>query len=426
MTDDPRRRVLEDYQARRRLPTLIAATLADGRIDWRGQAGGPVADDTQFRVGSITKTMTAVLVLQCRDEGLLALDDELGRFVPESAHAGLSLRALLSHTAGLASEPAGPWWERSPGVSMETLLARNDRRVLPAGAAYHYSNVGFALLGEVVARLRGAPWRTVVEDRLWRPLGMSRTSYLPVAPAAEGRSVDHLRGTVTPEPATDTGAMAPAGQVWSTIDDLAVLADFLRDGHPDVLPATTLAEMAVPQAPADRYGLGLFVVGSPAGTLVGHLGSMPGFQAAVFVSRSSGRGAVALTNGTTGFAGEELTALLLDPPELGEPQPWVPTRAVPTWAEELLGWWFWGNSAFEARFENGLLELRDLARGLVAERFDLRDDRIVGVEGYHLAETLHVVRRDDGGVSHLECATFVYTRAPYDPAAPIPGGAPDR
>jgi D-alanyl-D-alanine carboxypeptidase len=62
----------------------------------------------------------------------------------------------------------------------------------------------------------------------------------------------------------------------------------------------------------------------------------------------------------------------------------------------------------------------------VAHRFEVRGDRIVGGAGYHAGETLHVVRREDGSVSHLECATFVYTRTPYDPGAPIPGGVPDR
>ena len=63
--------------------------------------------------------------------------------------------------------------------------------------------------------------------------------------------------------------------------------------------------------------------------------------------------------------------------------------------------------------------------GVVVLRFEVGDDRIIGLVGYHAGETLDVVRRDDGSVSHLECATFVYTRAPYEPGAPIPGGVPD-
>ena len=100
-------------------------------------------------------------------------------------------------------------------------------------------------------------------------------------------------------------------------------------------------------------------------------------------------------------------------------------RRCPTEVADLLGVWFWGNTAFELRWH------RRAARGAqpgAAEpartSSSSGDGRIVGVEGYHRGETLHVVRRDDGSVSHLDCATFVYTQMPYDPDVPIPGGHP--
>ena len=159
---------------------MVAGVLTDGELTWTGAAGaGDLAQ--QYRVGSITKTMTAVAVLQLRDEGLLDLDDAIGRFVPESGYAALTVRSLLSHTSGMQSEPAGSWWERSPGVDFEALTAANDGSgaVADPGEYYHYSNLGFALLGEAVARLRGASWWEVVRDRLLGPLGMTRTSYHP-------------------------------------------------------------------------------------------------------------------------------------------------------------------------------------------------------------------------------------------------------
>ncbi|HEX7740029.1 MAG TPA: serine hydrolase domain-containing protein, partial [Marmoricola sp.] len=212
------RAVLGEYQASRRLPTVVAAVLDDGEVSWTGTAGAGASSDAQFRIGSITKTMTAVLVMQARDEGLLALSDQLGRFVPESGYREATLRHLLSHTSGMQSEPAGPWWERSPGVDLATLNERNDGSgvVFAADTAYHYSNLGFALLGEVVARVRGAAWFEVLHAQLLEPLGMTRTTYLPQAPYAQGLSVDHLRSTLRKEPHQDTGAMAPAGQLWST------------------------------------------------------------------------------------------------------------------------------------------------------------------------------------------------------------------
>ena len=87
-------------------------------------AGPP--DDTQYRIGSITKTLTAVAVMQLRDEGAARADDPIGRFVPETGYADATVRDLLAHVAGLQSEPVGSWWERSPGVELDALLAAND------------------------------------------------------------------------------------------------------------------------------------------------------------------------------------------------------------------------------------------------------------------------------------------------------------
>jgi len=414
-TDSHYDAVLADYQASRRLPTLVASVLDDGAVCWTGGAGAGADVAAQFRIGSVTKTMTAVLVLQAREEGLLGLDDPMAAYLPEAEHGELTLRQLLSHTAGMHSEPAGPWWERSPGVDPATLHARNAGTgvVFEPGSTYHYSNLGYALLGEVVARVRGASWLEVLTARVLDPLGLTRTTYLPQEPFAHGLSVDHLRGTLRSEPHQDTGAMAPAGQLWSTLADLAAFARFLRDGHPQVLPVDTLREMQRPVL--EEYGLGMFVHPWRGGTLVGHLGSMPGFQAVTSIDPDSGRGVVALTNGTTGFDGNELAERLLGEHTPEPATPWTPTERVPGWAEPLLGSWHWGNSAFELRWNNDLLEFVDLARGRVGDRFTRVDGRIVGVSGYHHGETLHV------HPTHLECATFVYTRVPYDPAAPIPG-----
>jgi hypothetical protein len=171
--------------------------------------------------------------------------------------------------------------------------------------------------------------------------------------------------------------------------------------------------MRQPVSPALDYGLGVRLLPYADGVLAGHTGSMPGYQATVFADPLNKTGVVALTNATTGFSGPELSLALLVGRTPGPMEPWVPTPEVPSWACELLGYWHWGNSAYEVRWNVGRLEWRDLARGALAEQFDLRDDRIVGLAGYHHGETLHVVRRDDGSIDHLECATFVYTREPY-------------
>ena len=359
-------------------------------------------------------------VLQLRDEGLLSLDDPVGRFVPETGYASVTVRELLAHTGGLQSEPVGSWWERSPGVDFATLVAANDGAgAVESRGEFHYSNLGFALLGETVARLRGESWWDVVSERVLAPLGMHDTTYADEAPAAQGRSVDHFAGTLTLEPHQDTVAMAPAGQLWSTVDDLARFARFLVAGHPDVLAAATVREMARPTSAT--YGLGLWLLDLPGRRLVGHPGSMPGFQASLFVEPATGDGTVVLASSTTGLDTDAVPGLFLGDGPVAPVEPWVPTERVPESAAPLLGLWFWGNSALELRWHNETLHLRSLALAELTDVFELRGDRLVGSWGYHRGETLEAVRRPDGAVSHLECATFVYTRTPYDPEAPIPG-----
>ncbi|MCW2795267.1 serine hydrolase domain-containing protein [Nocardioides sp.] len=427
-------------QASGRLPSVVAAVVRDGEPVWAGSYGGPADTghdplDVQYRIGSITKTMTAVLVLQLVRDGRLGLDDPASGVVGDVGYADRTIRSLLAHNSGMQSEPVGPWWERSAGLSFDELAAANDGSgaVFPALQQFHYSNLGYALLGEVAARLHGRTWWDCVETLILRPLEMTRTSYLPTGDAAEGHSVHPYAGTLVDEPATDTGAMAPAGQVWATVTDLATYAAFLLDGHPEVLSADLLHDAYRPQsgdrddALAYAHGLGFQMFAGGSGVLVGHSGSMPGFLAACLVDRNRRTGSVVLANATAGHSPVELATVLLDELERSEPtivRPWTPTVSVPPELVDALGVWHWGNTPFVFSMAGDEL----VARRDGAERFRFRvlDGRIVGVSGYHAGETLHVVRRADGSVSHLDIATFILTRTPYDPDAPIPGGHPGR
>ena len=425
---DQRQRLLDVAQAEGRLTSVVAAVFDRYGAVWAGGAGMAPGLDGQYRIGSITKTLTAVLVMQARDAGVLDLSDTVGDHLGDIGYADVTLRDVLAHTSGMQSEPRGPWWERTRGADFDALVAANDGagRVAGAGEWFHYSNLGYGLLGEVLARRSGAPWRRLVADRLLGPLDMRTTSYLPRPGAQPGWSVDHFTGIRVHEPLTDTGAMAPAGQLWSTLADLVTWGQFLGGSRPDLLAPETLREMQTPVEPG--YGLGLMVGLHPGGRLVGHDGSMPGFMASVHVDPDSGIGAVVLTNATTGIAPQELAVSLIegDPDAADErPAAWRPTVALPDDVVGVPGMWFWGNTAYEVRWHNDGLELRLMARGgLLRERFELVDGVLVGVLGYHRGERMDVVRRPDGSIRNLECATFVYTRIPYDPDVPIPGGHP--
>jgi len=435
--------ILAAEQARARMPSLVGGLVRDGGLAWSGAWGkhtgsAPPTPDTQYRIGSITKTMTAVLVLQLRDEGRLDLGDPLDRHLPGVGYGDCTIRQLLSHASGMQSEPAGSWWERSPGVTYEQLAGAVDDHAAPfaLGATFHYSNVGFGLLGEVVARLREETWWEAVRGRIVQPLVLARTTYFPDPPAATGYSVHHFAGTLTEEPAQDTGAMAAAGQLWSTLGDLATYATFLVDGYDDVLPRSSIEEMCTPQSGSAAagtkgvHGLGLRLVSGESGTLVGHTGSMPGFLAGLFVDPVRRTGGLCLANGTAGLRCEGLPTDLLAELERSEPTvvpAWTPTTELPEVVREVLGLWHWGNTALTFSFDGRDVVAVPLATGEAAYRFRPRSDgTLVGTSGYHHGETLQVMRDEGGHVNHLVCATFVYTRVPYDHSAPVPGGVPGR
>ncbi len=262
-----RRQVCLDVaQAQGRLPSVVGAVFDRYGAVWAGAAGRCPGIEGQYRIGSLTKTLTAVLVMQARDAGMLSLDDPLGRHLGDVGYAEATLRQLLSHTSGMQSEPAGPWWERTRGGDFATLAAAHDGsgRVAGPGEYYHYSNLGYGLLGEVLARVTGRSWRQLVTDVLLTPLGMTQTSYLPRPHAQPGWSVDHFTGERTLEPLASTGAMAPAGQLWSTVEDLVVWGQFLAGARPDLLDPSTLHEMSTPVT--EGYGLGLRLSANAGGS----------------------------------------------------------------------------------------------------------------------------------------------------------------
>ena len=427
---DQRQRLLDVAQAEGRLTSVVGAVFDRYGAVWAGGAGMAPGLDGQYRIGSITKTLTATLVMQARDAGLLDLSDTVGDHLGDVGYAEVTLRDALAHTSGMQSEPSGGWWERTRGGDFVTLARSNDGagRVAGAGEWFHYSNLGYALLGEVAARCFGSPWRHLVTERLLGPLGMRATSYLPRPSAQPGWSIDHFSGIRVHEPLTDTAAMAPAGQLWSTLADLVALGQFLGGSRPDLLAPATLAEMQRPVEPG--YGLGLMVGLHPGGRLVGHDGSMPGFLASLHVDPDSGIGAAVLTNATTGISPRTLAVSLVEgDPDADDqrPEPWRPTTRLPNEVIGVPGVWFWGNSAYDVRWHNEGLELRPMAgAGTLSDRFEIAEGRLVGVLGYHRGEELVVHRAPDGVITHLECATFIYTRAPYDPTVPIPGGHPHR
>ncbi|MFF3908161.1 serine hydrolase domain-containing protein [Streptomyces sp. NPDC001848] len=428
-------------QVEGRAPSLVAAVVRGGRTVWHGARscvdGNAPDDNVQYRIGSITKTFTAILVMRLRDEGVLDLGDPLEKHLPGTGVGEATIADLLAHTGGLAAESPGPWWERTPGTLRPELADVLGERPLrhPVGRRFHYSNPGYTVLGALVEELRGARWEEVLRREVLEPLGMHRTSTRPQAPHAGGWAVHPWADAMLPEPAEDLGRMAPAGQLWSTTGDLARFAAFLSQGDDRVLSTGSLLEMRTPTAPPETvdvaagyaYCLGLEVRRSGGRLLVGHTGSLPGFLACLTISVEDDVAAVVLANCTSGplvsAVGADLVRIVAEA-EPRIPVPWRPLREVDASVLELAGQWYWGTHGFALRFTaDGLASLEPLSGTGRRSRFSANGDGTwTGLEGYYAGELLRVVRRPNGSVSHLDVGSFVFTRQPYDEDAPVPGG----
>ena len=421
-----------------RLPSLLCGVVREGSLVWsaaRGAVEEPHAD-VQYRLGSITKPITAIAVMRLRDAGLLGLDDPVERHLPGTPFGDRTVGQLLAHGAGLRSESPGVWWERAEGVPWTSLSSSLSAGDVPhaAGRRFHYSNLGYGALGELVARVRGRSWAEVVRDEVLLPLGMTRTTPRPSGRAATGYAVHPWADVLLAEPEHDALALAPAGQLWATLTDLGRFAAFLLGDTADVVSADTLEEMTQP-AGVDAsakgwasYGLGLQVVRIDEQTLVGHGGSMPGFLASVFVDRSQDLGTVVLCNATSGLDGTlvaELHAVVREAePAIGTS--WAPGPADAE-AFSLVGVWYWGTYSYGLRLRaDGLLDLIGLLGAGRASRFRSQGDGSwIGLDGYHAGEVLRPVV-EGGEVVALDLGTFVFSRTPYDDAAPQPGGVDPR
>jgi CubicO group peptidase (beta-lactamase class C family) len=425
-------------QSEHRLPSVAAGLVRGGDLVWSGAVGtldgrseGVASTGrTQYRIGSITKTFVAVEVLRMRDEGLLDLNDALGRHIDDTPFGHITIAQLLSHTSGLQAETNGPWWERVGGGTWAELIAGKPALKFRPGAKFHYSNVGYAVLGELVGRLRGLPWDEVVRRDLLEPLGMRRTSARPQDPAAHGLGVHPLADLLHVEPEHDAAAMAPAGQLWSTVEDLSRWAAFLAGETGGLLSAETLDEMRSPIALDDTsgaawtgaYGLGWQLWNVDGTRYAGHGGSMPGFLAGLRVNIETGDGCVVFANATSGLRAfsTDLLALFAEREPI-VPKPWSADSDQVS-ALELTGEWYWGTTAFTmSAGRDGYLVLGEPGAGRGC-RLKPAPGGWTGLDGYYAGETLTVVRDGSDRVSHLDLGSFRLSRTPYDPGADIPGG----
>ncbi len=437
-------RLVRQTQARERIPALSVAMHRADRPLWTFQVGtsgrddAPLGADTRFRMGSITKTFTAVLTLQCRDDGLLDLDDPVSKHLPVPAHGELTIRRLLSHTSGLQREPYGGVWDtlRMPDPGQVLADLTRVERVLPTARRYHYSNLGMSLLGHLVGRLRGGTWAEVLAARILRPLGLNDVSPEPGDRAAVGYLVDAYSDHALAEPATELGGVSPAGQLWSTAADLARWAAFLADPStvdPDatVLMASTVEEMRWPRTVTDEaqwlagFGLGLILVPqADRVTHVGHDGAMPGFIAGAYGrfggdGEPAAYGAAALGSSGTAVSIGDLVHTLLrtDAAEFpADVVPWVPGEPAPPELRSALGRWWSEGFEYVFSWRDGCLHARRTLDAVhkppsVFEALPGTPDELRTRAGGEAGERLILIRDSaTGAVTSLRWATYRFTR----------------
>jgi CubicO group peptidase (beta-lactamase class C family) len=426
------RRLAAEAQREGRLPSLSAAVFRDGEVAWSDAIGLADAEerieatpDTQYAVASITKTFTAASVFQLRDAGKLALDDPLSLYLPEAAHATPTIRRMLAHASGLQREPPGEVWETLEFPGESDLLGRlgEAEQVLEPAAAWHYSNLAYALLGHVVSRVSGTPFRDYVKGRLLDPLELGRTSWVPTEPAAKPYFVEPYSDAVRREPELELGGKGGESGLSSTVGDLARWGSFLADPDESVLAQSSVAEMHELQIMAEPdwtygWGLGLSLWRRGERIFAGHTGGFPGFLSMLVYSRPERIGAVVLTNSGTWPKLSE-TALMLTEAALEEFVPaaesWTPEEQPPQEMIPLLGRWWSEGSETIFSWRGGRLEARHASAPSAREPsvFELEgEDRYRTVSGRERGEVLRVVRDQEGTVVKLYWATYPFTREP--------------
>jgi CubicO group peptidase (beta-lactamase class C family) len=431
-------RILRRAQAEQRAPSISAAVFRGGELLWAEavgladvEAGRKATPDTQYPIASITKSFVAVAVLQLRDAGKLALDDPIERHLPE-APSGLTIAQLLSHSSGVQREVPGSGWETLQFPSLEELRGSLEEVEVrrDAAPAWHYSNLGFVLLGEVVACLSEQPVERYVEERILRPLGLEDTTWEPREPAAGTYLTHPFADAVFDEPReVDKGATIAAGGLWSTTGDLARFGAFLHEPDPAVLSRGSVGEMRTLRVMAETqrwtlgWGLGLMLHRFGERVFLGHDGGAMGGVSSLVVEQETGVGAVVLANTTAPLdpasLAAELAGIVLDAEE--EVEPWRPGAPAPPEVAGVLGRWWSEGYEFVFSWRDGHLEARgaqapEWRQPAVFERVEA--DRFRTVSGRERGEWLDVVRADDGKVTKLYWATYAFTRdpRPFGPA----------
>lgn len=306
------------------VPGLAYAVVADGEVTSVGARGvvkiggdRKVTPDTAFLTGSISKSFTALAVMQLVEAGAIDLDTEVSHYLDSFSGqpaGAITIRQLLSHTSGFSTLQGNA--SHTDITSGKDELARRVDQLAHVNPAYkpdqrwEYSNTNYQILGRLIEVVSGQEYQSYIATNILEPVGMEH-SFVADGEIHESMATGHRPwfGTKRPLPenTTDRGT-APQGGIVASANDLARYLQVMMNGQDDVLSAEGKARMMRPASDASPfYGFGWFV-DSSNGT-VGHEGGGVGFETLATMVPAEKKAVVVLVNGGSGLGFGETTQL---------------------------------------------------------------------------------------------------------------------
>tara|TARA_B100000029_G_scaffold380803_1_gene375899 strand:- start:53178 stop:54326 length:1149 start_codon:yes stop_codon:yes gene_type:complete len=287
----------------------------------------PAQPNHIYRTGSISKSITAVLMVLLAQDGLVSIEDPVSKFLPEienlrggEEHSStITLKQLASHTSGLIREPdlegaaSGPiaYWEDKVLASIKDTYFQAD-----PGEEYSYSNIGYGILGLALSRAVDTPFMQLVEERIFQPLNMTSSTFVvgdelePLLTSGYVYREGVINGDTPLHEHSGRGYKVPNGGVYSTVADLAKFSGLMSGEEPQLLSETLrtdIMSIATPESDTEGYGLGFSISQNENGLKwVSHGGSVAGYNAYLLFQPDSQLSIVMLRNysgGVTNLGG---------------------------------------------------------------------------------------------------------------------------
>lgn len=306
---------VRDAMRRQNIPGVALVVLRDGKVIHQAsygtadlEQGLPVRTETAFNIGSLSKQFLAEGILLLVQDGKVALDAPVSRYLPDAppSWSATTIRHLLSHTGGLVRE--------SPGfdgtkVQSDIDVIRSAYGVplnAPAGTRFEYSNLGYFILAEVISRTSGRPWPAFFAEQIFGPLGMDATRPTSLVDLIPHRARGYSWGEGRFRNAQSYLALRPSGAFVSTVTDLAKWEKVLaRGGLTGGAPRTEIwAPAKLSSGETAPYGFGWRLETVDGHAEINHGGSLPGFRSYYLRYPEAKLAVIVLTNSNDAVPGE--------------------------------------------------------------------------------------------------------------------------